>query len=237
VPNAVLAGIVANAVLALIEVDELRSLYRLRRSEFWIAVICLATVLALGPLPAVVIAFLLSAIDVVRRAANPRVGVLQRLPGGRGFYPSRDLENVVSARGLVLFRFGAELFFANANYFQDCVKRIVEKAGAPIRWFVLDAEAISDIDTTGAEALEVIIEYLQKRGITFALARAEPPIPRLLERYRLTEKIDPGRLYITNRDAVEAFLHEMDQSPPGDANESSARGEDGDIDLDESTNT
>jgi MFS superfamily sulfate permease-like transporter len=174
------------------------------------------TVLALGPLPAVIIAFLLSAIDVVRRAARPRVGVLRLLPDGQGYYASHDLEDIAPVRGLILFRFGAELFFANADFFQECVKRVVEKAGAPVRWLVLDAEAISDIDTTGADALEAVIKYLKGSGITFALARAEPPIPHLLERYRLTEKIGPGRLYATNRAAVQAFLLETGESTPID---------------------
>jgi high affinity sulfate transporter 1 len=230
VPNAVLAGIVANAVLALIEVGELRLLYWQRRSEFWIAAVCLATVLALGPLPAVIIAFLLSAIDVVRRAARPRVGVLRTLPDGQGYYASHDLENIAPARGLILFRFGAELFFANANFFQECVKRIVEKAGAPVRWLVLDAEAISDIDTTGAEALEAVIEYLKGRGITLALARAEPPIPHLLERYRLTEKFGPGRLFATNRAAVQAFLQETGEISPIDTTKDQADAESNDSD-------
>ena len=81
-PNAALGGIVANAVLSLIEVDELRTLARVRRDEFWIAAVCALCVLVFGSLQAVVIAFLLSAIDLVRRVAGPQTGVLAPLPGG-----------------------------------------------------------------------------------------------------------------------------------------------------------
>ena len=221
IPNAVLAGIVANAVLALVDVDGLRALYRQRRSEFWIAGVCLVSVLALGPLPAVVIAFLLSTIDVVRRAANPQTSVMVPLPDGHGYYPSQDLANTMTIPGLILFRFGAELFFANANTFQEHAKYAVENASATVKWFVLDAEAVSDIDTTGAEALEQVLAYLEQRGITFALARAGPPIPQLLERYQLTEKISQERCYASNREAVQAFLHETGQDQPDDLAQSS----------------
>lgn len=205
VPNAVLGGIVANAVVSLIEVGELRELYRLRASEFWIAAVALASVLALGALPAVIIAFLLSAIDVVRRAANPQASAMKVLADGTGYVPDRDWHGTMVVPGLVLFHFGAELFFANSNTFQDRVKQIVREAGDKVKWLVLDAEAITDIDTTGAEAVEHTIEFLKSEGITFAIARPEPPIPELLERYRLLDKIGKEHLFPTNQDAVEAY--------------------------------
>ena len=207
-PNAVLGGIVANAVLALIEVTELQELLAMRRSEFWIAAVCLVSVLTLGALPAVIIAFLLSAVDVVRRAANPHTAVLTELPGGRGFLASSAIENAVTAPGLIVYRFGAPLFFGNANSFGEQVEALVEKSDPPVEWFVLDAEAITDIDTTGAEELEQTIKHLKKRGVVFAVARAVAPVTGLLERYELLEQIGEGRLYLSNRAAVEAFARE-----------------------------
>lgn len=209
-PNAVLGGLVANAVLALIEVTELRELFHMRRSEFWIAVICLVSVLILGSLPAVIIAFLLSAIDVVRRAANPHAAVLTEMPGGRGFYASGTLQDT-TAPGLIVYRFGAPLFFGNANTFTEQVEGLVERSAPPVEWFVLDAEAITDIDTTGAEALAQTIEHLQKRSVVFALARADEPIPTLLQRYELLARIGVERLYPSNRAAVEAFARQTGQ--------------------------
>jgi len=111
-PNAALAGIVANAVLSLIEVHEFRELWRMRRSEFWIAVVCLLSVLALGPLRAVAIAFLLSTVDVIRRAARRRQrprGIARRQP----LRAARRRRGLRTA-GLVVYRFGAPLYFANA---------------------------------------------------------------------------------------------------------------------------
>jgi MFS superfamily sulfate permease-like transporter len=82
-----------------------------------------------------------------------------------------------------------------------------------VKWFVLDAEAIDDIDTTGADALEQIIEFLHKRNITFAMSRAYSPVPELLETYDLMEKIGEERLYATNRRAADAFYHEAGTLP------------------------
>ena len=148
-PNAALAGIVANAVLSLIEVHELKELWRMRRSEFWIAAVCLLSVLVLGPLRAVLIAFLLSTIDVIRRASQPDTMALVEAPDGSHFTPVR-VADAPDAAGLVIYRFGAPLYFANATLFLDEVEQLIDRAPAPVRWFVLDAEAMVDVDTSGA---------------------------------------------------------------------------------------
>ncbi len=206
VPNAVLGGIVANAVVSLIEIGEQKELYKYRRAEFWIAMVALVSVLALGALQAVIIAFLLSAILVVARASNPSSGVLKALQNGEGYAMDSDLSKPMAAPGLVLFRFGAELFFANANAFVDRVKQIVEEGKGEIKWFVVDAEGITDIDVTGREALEQTIEYLKDEKIHLAMSRVHHPIPELLERYELMDAIGKENFYVTNREAVEAYL-------------------------------
>jgi len=203
-PTAALAGIVANAVLSLIEVHEFRELWRMRRSEFWIATICLLSVLVLGPLRAVIIAFLMSTIDVIRRASRPDTSVLLEAPDGSHFLPLAG-ENASSSSGLMVYRFGAPLYFANAPLFLDDVERLVTQAPTPVRWFVLDAQAMVDIDTTGAGVLRQAITLLEKKRITFAISRADRSCRSWLERYHLIELIDPDRFYPTNRHAAEAF--------------------------------
>lgn len=203
-PNAALAGIVANAVLSLIEVHEFKELWRMRRSEFWIAAVCFLSVLALGPLRAVVIAFLMSTIDVIRRASRPDTSALLEAPDGSHFRPVADSEETGSS-GLMIYRFGAPLYFANATLFLDEIERLVTQAPAAVRWFALDAQAMVDVDTTGAGVLRQAITLLKKRNITFAVSRASPSLCSLLERYDLMELIDPNRFYPTNRHAAEAF--------------------------------
>ncbi|MBP1606174.1 MAG: sodium-independent anion transporter [Acidobacteria bacterium] len=206
-PNAALAGIVANAVLSLIEVHEFRELWRMRRSEFWIAAVCLLSVLALGPLRAVLIAFLLSTVDVIRRASNPVTATLVEAPDGSHFVPF-DAAQASGLSGLVVYRFGAPLYFANATLFLNDVERLIAQAPAPVRWFVLDAQAMVDIDTTGAGALRQAMALLAKGKVTFVVSRADRAFRSWLEKYDLMEHIDPDRFYPTNRHAAAAFRAE-----------------------------
>jgi sulfate permease, SulP family len=210
-PNAALAGIVANAVLSLIEVHEFRELWHMRRSEFWIATVCLLSVLVLGPLQAVVIAFLMSTIDVIRRASRPDTSVLLEAPDGSHFLPD---ENASSSSGLMVYRFGAPLYFANSTLFLDEVERLVTQASTPVRWFVLDAEAMVDVDTTGAGALRQALTLLKKKNITVAFSRADRSCRAWLERYHLMELIDPDHFYPTNRHAAQAFRKKMKTDIP-----------------------
>ena len=206
-PNAALAGIVANAVLSLIEVHEFRELWRMRRSEFWIAAVCLLSVLALGPLRAVLIAFLLSTVDVIRRASNPVTATLVEAPDGSHFVPF-DAAQASGLSGLVVYRFGAPLYFANATLFLNDVERLIAQAPAPVRWFVLDAQAMVDIDTTGAGAMRQAMALLAKGKVTFVVSRADRAFRSWLEKYDLMEHIDPDRFYPTNRHAAAAFRAE-----------------------------
>jgi high affinity sulfate transporter 1 len=206
-PNAALAGIVANAVLGLIEVDELKQLYRLRRSEFWIAIACLLSVLVLGPLKAVAIAFLLSMIDLLARASKPPTAVLAGVPGKDRFVAATRYPEAAPTPGLLIYRFSAPLIFANAEFFKQQIADLVETTTPPVQWFVLDAEAITDIDVTGAEALEQAIESLEHHRVAFAMTRVSQPVQQLLSTYALMpHPIGREDIYDTNRQVTQAFL-------------------------------
>ncbi len=210
-PTAALAGVVANAVLSLIEVEELRELWHMRRSEFWVALVCLLSVLVFGPLQAVIIAFLFATIDLLRRASRPSTWVLQEAPDGSHFMPE-ETDHAPDTSGLIIYRFGAPLYFANATLFGEEVEKLVTQAASPVKWFVLDAEAIVDIDTTGEEALHQVLTWLAKRGVTVAVSRANQSTAELLAHYHLLELIGKNRMYPTNRHAIAAFRKETVQA-------------------------
>lgn len=212
-PNAALAGIVANAVLSLIEVHEFRELWRMRRSEFWIATVCFLGVLALGPLRAVVIAFLMATIDLLRRASRPGTSVMKEAPDGSHFVPE-DEAHAADTPGILIYRFGAPLYFANAALFAEEVEDVISRAASPVEWFVLDAEAIVDIDTTGEQTLNQVISRLANRGVTVAVSRANRETRSLLARYHLLQRIGENRLFPTNRHAIAAFRQETGQDVP-----------------------
>jgi SulP family sulfate permease len=219
-PSAALAGIVANAVLNLIEVHELKVLWRMRQSEFWIAMVCLLSVLVLGPLKAVIIAFLMATIDVVRRASHPATAVMVETGEGGHFLPV-DPDKLADTGGLVVYCFRAPLYFANASRFQEEVEHLVTNAEAPVRWFVLDAEAMTDMDVTGKEAFHDAMDLLARLGITLAISRANRPMTALLDHYGALENIGRERLYPSNRHAMAAYRKEH----PGNAANSSERRE------------
>jgi SulP family sulfate permease len=212
-PTAALAGVVANAVLNLIEVSELRELWHMRRSEFFVALVCLISVLVFGPLQAVIIAFLFATIDLLRRAARPSTWVLQEATDGSHFIPE-ETDYTPDTPGIIFYRFGAPLYFANATLFGEEVEKLVMQAATPLKWFVLDAEAMVDIDSTGEETLHQVLTWLAKRGVTVALSRANQSTTALLSRYHLLEMIGKNRLYPTNRHAITAFRQETGQAMP-----------------------
>ncbi|MDG2618069.1 SulP family inorganic anion transporter [Thermoleptolyngbya sichuanensis XZ-Cy5] len=206
-PNAALAGIVANAVLGLIEVGELKTLFRVRRSEFWVAIACLLSVLVLGSLKAVAIAFLLSMIDLLGRASKPPTAVLAGAPGKDRFVAAARYPAAAPTPGLLIYRFSAPLIFANAEFFKTQIADLVATAEPPVQWFVLDAEAITDIDVTGAEALEQAIESLEHRRVAFVMTRVSQPVQQLLSTYGLLpHPIGREDIYDTNRQVTQAFL-------------------------------
>ncbi len=206
-PTAALAGVVASAVLNLIEVGELRELWHMRRSEFWIALVCLLSVLVFGPLQAVIIAFLLATIDLLRRASHPGTWVLQEAPDGSHFLPE-ETDHAPDTSGIIIYRFGSPLYFANANFFEEEVEKLFTQAATPVKWFVLDVEAMVDIDTTGEETLHQVLTSLAKRGVTVAVSRANQSTAALLAHYHLLELIGENRMYPTNRHAIAAFRKE-----------------------------
>ena len=210
-PTAALAGVVASAVLNLIEVGELRELWQMRRSEFWVAAVCLLSVLVFGPLEAVIIAFLLATIDLLRRAARPGTWVLKEAPDGSHFVPE-ETDHAPEPSGLIIYRFGAPLYFANATFFEEEVEKLVTQAVTPVKWFVLDAEAMVDIDTTGEQTLHQVLKWLAKRDVTFALSRANQTTTALLAQYHLLELIGKNRVCPTNRHAIVAYRQETGQA-------------------------
>jgi MFS superfamily sulfate permease-like transporter len=159
------------------------------------------------------IAFLLSTIDVIRRASRPLTTALVEAPDGSHFLPAQD-EQAGASSGLTVYRFGAPLYFANASLFLDDVERLIARSLTPVRWFVLDAQAMVDVDTTGAEALRQTIDLLAERGITFAVSRADQPFRSWLERYGLLGRIDERRFFPTNRHAAQAFRDDQGRSQP-----------------------
>ncbi len=137
----------------------------------------------------------------------------QKAPDGSQFVPE-ETDHAPDSSGIIMYRFGAPLCFANAILFEEEVEKLVTQAVTSVKWFVLDAEAMFDIDTTGEEVLHQVLTWLAKRGVTVAVSHANQSTSALLAQYHLLELIGENRLYPTNRHAIAAFCGEMGQAMP-----------------------
>ena len=205
-PTAALAAVVIAAALHIMDFGALVVFFRVRRSDFALSLVALLAVAALGVLPGIAVAITVSLLDVVRRAWRPHHAVLGRATGMKGYH---DLVRHPDARqvpGLLLFRWDAPLFFANADMFRARVMDLVDTALVPVRWVVIAAEPITDVDTTAAEMLEELDKELATRGAELAFAEMKGPVKDRLARYGLQKQIGRELFFPTIGVAVKAFL-------------------------------
>lgn len=204
-PKAALGAIVIYAAIKLIDVAELLRLQRFRRSELLLALTTTVGVLTTDLLVGVAIAISLSVIDLFARIANPHDAVLGKVPGLPGRHDIDDWPGAVTIPGLVLYRYDAPLCFANAENFKRRALAAIEAETAPVMWFVLDTEAVVNIDITAIDMLEALHNELAERSITLALTRVKQDLYRQLKKTPLVEKIGPERIFLTLHTAIEGF--------------------------------
>lgn len=211
-PQPVLAAVVIAASVSLLDVPELRRLARVRRSELMLAIACAAGVALVGVLQGIVIAVVLSVAYIFKRAWAPYTAILGRAPGTAGYH---DLAKDPEARpepGMLILRWSAPLFFANASLFRDRIRGAVAAADEPPEWVLVSAEPITDIDTTAGTMLRELDEELNASGIHLAFAELQTDVRATIVRYGLLETIDQQHLYRSVEDAVDAFRHETGRS-------------------------
>jgi len=217
-PTAALGALVVFAALRLIDIAEFRRLGRFRRSELLLALATTAAVLGVGVLYGVLVAIALSILDLLRRVARPHDGVLGLVPGVAGMHDLDDYPDARPVPGLVVYRYDAPLFFANAEDFRERALAAVAEnpeGAAPIEWFVLNAEANVEVDLTAVDALDQLRRDLEARGIVFAMARVKQDLRDLLDAAGLVDKIGEDRIFMTLPTAVEAFHDRATGRPPG----------------------
>jgi high affinity sulfate transporter 1 len=205
-PSSALAAIVMTAALSLLDLQALRWLWRVRRSEFVLALIAFLGVALVGVLEGIVVAVLLSLGNFIRRAWRPHDAILGRIEGQKGYHDTDRNGGAETIPGLVIFRFDAPLFFANADHFRRRVREAIEAAEVPVEWLMIAAEPITDIDTTGAEALAGVLGELDTDGIIVGVAEMSGPVSDRLRRYGLYERIGDEHFYPTLGRAIDDFV-------------------------------
>ncbi len=208
-PQVVLAVIIIVAAINLIEVKPLLRVYRVRWVEFYLALATFIGVLSIGVLAGILVAVLLALVIVISKISRPHDAVLGSVEGIDGYQDIEEYANSETRPGLIVYRFDAPLFFANADYFLTQVQELIDAAEPPIKWLLIDAEAIADIDVTAAEALSKLQSELEGKGVVLAIARASHPLQRMLKRAGLTELIGSAHFFPTVRTGVQAFLEQQ----------------------------
>jgi high affinity sulfate transporter 1 len=212
-PQAALAAVVITASLSLADLPGTARLWRQRRVEFTLSLVAFAGVALLGVLPGIAIAVGLSILNVFRRAWRPYQTVLGLADGVAGYHDVRSYPESRQLPGLVIYRFDAPLFFANARTFRDEVTAIARAEPAP-RWIVVAAEPITDVDTTAADVLFDLDRALDERGQTLVFAELKDPVRRKVERYGLAREIQPQHFFPTVEAAVDAFQRQTGATWP-----------------------
>ena len=161
---------------------------RLRPGEFAVALITAATVVVVGVEQGIILAIVLSVIVVLAHVYKPHDRIISFKADGSAVFGSVTAP-VEAAPGLVIYAFGAELFYANASRFTEEIVAILESARTPIKWFAIDAAAMGDIDYSGADAMRQINKAVTEHGAKLVLSNVDTPVRKLLDAYGLTDLI------------------------------------------------
>ena len=214
-PSSALAAVVIAAAIGLFEFRDLRRIYRIQQWEFWLSMACFVGVVVLGAVPGIGLAVVIAVIEFLWDGWRPHYAVLGRVAGIRGYH---DISRYPDARlvpGLVLFRWDAPLFFANAELFQNCVLEAVARAPGEVRRIVIAAEPVTSVDVTSADMLIELEQILRGQGIELRFAEVKDPVKDKLERLEVLARIGREVFQPTVGAAVEAYLqeHQVDWTP------------------------
>ena len=206
-PTCVLGAVIIVASFGLLDFPAFRFLRKVRSVEFWLAVVTALGVLTVGILQGVLVAVMLSLVNVIYHISRPHDALLDELDTGGGtvYRGVTDKATTLTEPGLIVYRFDAPLVFANAAFFTERLEGLAADAGTGLKCVIFDAESVSDFDSTAAEALETLDTNLERRGVELWVARANGPLRDLLQVTGLTDRIGTENIYPSVRSAVVAY--------------------------------
>jgi len=205
-PTATLAAVVIASAIGLIEITDLRRIYRIQRWEFWLSMVCMAGVAVLGAIQGIALAIVIAVIEFLWDGWRPHFAVLGRVDGVKGYHDVTRYPDARIIPGLVLFRWDAPLFFANAELFRDHALDAVAASPTPVRWLVVSAEPVTSVDVTAADVLEELDHTLRDAGIELCFAEMKDPVKDKLKRFGLFSTLGEQRFFATLGQAVSGYL-------------------------------
>ena len=205
-PTAALAAVVIASAIGLVEVADLKRIYRIQQWEFWLSIVCFVGVAVLGVIPGIGLAIAIAITEFLWDGWRPHSAVLARAYGVKGYHDITRYPDARRIPGLVLFRWDAPLFFANAEFFKERVLGAVATSPTPVRWLVVAAEPVTSVDVTAADMIAELDEVLQARGIEFCFAELKDPVKDKLKRFGLFAQLGENYFFPTLGAAVSRYL-------------------------------
>jgi sulfate permease, SulP family len=203
-PNAVLSAIVFLIGLKLIDLEGMQSIFKTHREEFYLAVITALTVVFVGVKEGILLAVLLSLILHVRHSYRPHSAII--IPNQSRFWQPIPVRlGTVSAPELIIYRFSRDLFYANATFFSEEVQNLVKSAELPIKWFILEARAITEIDYSASQTIRDLLKELSARNVTFIVSGLAPDVKVQFDRDGLTDLMSSNSFFNHLEEALEAL--------------------------------
>ena len=214
-PASALAAVVIVAAMGLFEVGDLRRIHRQQAWEFWLSMLCFAGVAVFGVIQGIGIALAVAIAEFLWDGWRPHSAVLGRVDGVRGYHDVARYPDARRVPGLVLFRWDAPLFFANAELFRQRLSRAIASSPTPVRRVVVTAEPVTSIDITSADMLRELEASLRASGIELCFAEMKDPVKDKLRRFELFERFGDAGFQPTVGAAVDAYLaeHDVDWTP------------------------
>ncbi len=203
-PRCVLASIVFTIAVRMVDVSSLRDMRREHRGEFLLAILTAAAVVAVGVEQGILFAIGFSLVRHVRHSYRAHALVLVPDESGR-WRPAPAAPGMQTAPGLIVYRFGSDLFYANADRFADQVRELIDKAPAPVKWFVIDAEAISDMDLSAGQTVGALLEELAGKGVRVVFGRVSPYLLADLRRHGIAAALGEERIFGSLHEALDAI--------------------------------
>jgi len=205
-PNTALAGVVIASAIGLFEVADLKRIYRIQRWEFWLSMTCFAGVATFGAIPGIALAIVIAVIEFLWDGWRPHSAVLGRVDHVKGYHDVTRYPNARLIPGLVLFRWDAPLFFANAEFFHDRVLEAVAESPTPVQRLIVAAEPVTSVDVTAADSLAELADVLRARGVELCFAEMKDPVKDKLKRFGLFARFGEHAFFPTIGEAVSAYL-------------------------------
>jgi MFS superfamily sulfate permease-like transporter len=207
-PNTALAAVVIASAIGLFEISDLLRIYRIQRWEFWLSMVCFLGVAVFGAIQGIALAIVIAVIEFLWDGWRPHFAVLGRVEHLKGFHDIARYPEAQLIPGLVLFRWAAPLFFANAELFNQRVLDSIANSPTPVRCVVVTAEPVTSVDVTAADALNELHDNLVAAQIQLCFAEIKDPVMDKLKRFGLFARFGERHFFATIGEAVDSYLTE-----------------------------